>query len=96
MEEPEPICQLAIERCSETKLHQRHHSREIGKDKWTKKVGHCLAYSSTMMGSEVVPMGHQDEQGVTLGESSASTARRHDQTLYFVWRQVFTVAAGVV
>jgi hypothetical protein len=48
-----------------------------------------------MMGSEIVPMGHHDEQGVTLGESSASTARRHDHALYFVWRQVFTAAAGV-
>jgi hypothetical protein len=28
-----------IERCSETKLHQRHRRREIGKDKWAKRVG---------------------------------------------------------
>ena len=86
----------AIEHCSEAKLHQRHHSREPGKDKWAKRVEHCLAYPSTMMGWEVVPMGHHDEQGVTLDESSASTARRHDHALYLVWRQVFTAVAGVV
>jgi hypothetical protein len=49
-----------------------------------------------MMSSEAVPIGHRDEQGVTLGESSASTAGRGDHALYFVWRQVFTAAAGVV
>jgi hypothetical protein len=34
----------AIERSSETKLHKRQRRREIGKDKWAKRVGHCLAY----------------------------------------------------
>jgi hypothetical protein len=28
-----------------------------------------------MMSSEAVPIGHRDEQGITLGESSAGTAR---------------------
>jgi hypothetical protein len=36
------------------------------------------------------------EQGVTLGESSASTAGRRDHALYLVRRQVFTAAAGVI
>jgi hypothetical protein len=49
-----------------------------------------------MVGSEAVAMGHHDEQGVTLGESSAGTASRCDHALYFVWHQVFTAAAGVV
>ena len=34
-----------------------------------------LACPFTMMSSEAVPIGHRDEQGVTLGESSAGTAR---------------------
>src|SRR5215472_8134470 len=33
-----------------------------------------LACLFTMMSSEAVPIGHHDEQGVTLGESSAGTA----------------------
>jgi hypothetical protein len=34
--------------------------------------------------------------GVTLGESSASTSRRHDHALYFVRREVLTAVAGVI
>jgi len=49
------------------------------------------------MSSETVPVGHHDEQqGVTLGESSVSTARRRDHALYLIRRHVFTAAAGVV
>jgi len=43
-------------------------------ERWRAGVGGFLAYSSTMMSSEAVPIGHHDEQGVTLGKSSASTA----------------------
>jgi hypothetical protein len=36
------------------------------------------------------------EQGVTLGESSASTAGRRDHAFYLVRRQVFTATAGII
>jgi hypothetical protein len=48
------------------------------------------------MSSEAVPIDHHDEQGITLGESSASTAGHCDHVLYLVWPQVFTATAGVV
>jgi hypothetical protein len=49
-----------------------------------------------MMSAEAVPIGHHDEQSVTLGESSASAAGRRAHVFYLVWPQVFMAAAGVV
>jgi len=49
-----------------------------------------------MMSSEAAPIGHHDEQGITLDESSASTARHRNHALYLSQRRVFTAAAGVV
>jgi len=45
---------------------------------------------------QAMAVSRHDEQGITLGKSSASTARRRDHALYLVWRQVFTAPAGVV
>jgi hypothetical protein len=61
-------------------------TRNWEKNKWAKRAGHFLACPSTMMSAEAVPIGHHDKQGVTLGESSASTARHRDHVLYLVWR----------
>ena len=66
----------------------RNHDREAGR--------RFLAYTSIMMSSEAVPIGHHDEQGITLDGSSASTARQRNHSLYLIQRRVFTAAAGVV